>query len=127
MKHFIESNPGLQSRFDRTITFPDYSNRELEEIFLHLAKRQDFFLDDAAHSVLIKRIEAFSRNRDFGNGREARRWLEAAIEEQAKIWLASGAHANNDNLRSLSVEAIKAGLDRFSLGNMPTKNRVGYI
>ncbi|MEY4229019.1 MAG: hypothetical protein RLZ84_1611 [Actinomycetota bacterium] len=127
MKHFIESNPGLQSRFDRTITFPDYSNRELEEIFLHLAKRQDFFLEDAAHSALIKRIETFSRNRDFGNGREARRWLEAAIEEQAKIWLASGAHTNNDTLRSLSVEAIKAGLDRFSLGNMPKKNRVGYI
>jgi AAA lid domain len=77
--------------------------------------------------VLVQRIEAYRRNRDFGNGREARRWLEAAIEEQARMWLASGACATSDALRTLSVEAVTAGLDRFRSGNMPTKSRVGYI
>jgi SpoVK/Ycf46/Vps4 family AAA+-type ATPase len=126
MKQFIESNPGLQSRFDRTIAFPDYSNGDLEEIYLYLAKAQDFVLEDAARSVLSQRIETFRRNRDFGNGREARRWLEAAIEEQARMWLASGAGTENDELRVLSVEAVTAGLDRFRSNSTP-KSRVGYI
>ena len=127
MKHFIGSNPGLQSRFDRTIEFPDYSNGDLEEIYLYLAKAQDFVLEDAARAVLVQRIEAYRRNRDFGNGREARRWLEAAIEEQARMWLASGACATSDALRTLSVEAVTAGLDRFRSANTSTKARVGYI
>ena len=126
MKQFIESNPGLQSRFDRTIAFPDYSNGDLEEIYLYLAKAQDFVLEDAARSVLSQRIETFRRNRDFGNGREARRWLEAAIEEQARMWLASGAGTESDELRVLSVEAVTAGLDRFRSNSTP-KSRVGYI
>ena len=126
MKQFIESNPGLQSRFDRTISFADYSNSELEEIYLYLAKAQDFVLEDEARSVLSKRIETIRRSRDFGNGREARRWLEAAIEEQARMWLAAGADNDGDGLRVLSVEAVTAGLDRFR-SNYTAKSRVGYI
>ena len=126
MKQFIESNPGLQSRFDRTISFADYSNGELEEIYLYLAKAQDFVLEDEARSVLSKRIETIRRSRDFGNGREARRWLEAAVEEQARMWLAAGADNDGDGLRVLSVEAVTAGLDRFR-STYTAKSRVGYI
>lgn len=126
MTTFLRSNPGLQSRFDRTISFPDYSNSELAEIYVHLAGRQDLTLDDEARAVLAERIGSIQRGRDFGNGREARRWLEAAIEEHAKAWMASG-DGDESALKVLPASAVAAGLDRFALQAGSQKSRIGYI
>jgi hypothetical protein len=126
MARFIGSNPGLQSRFDRTITFPDYSNSELAEIYVYLASSQDLSMDEHARAVLDERIGSLKRSCDFGNGREARRWLEAAVGEQARLWLESGAQ-DESALRALSAEAVGAGFNRFKPASTSTKNRVGYI
>ena len=126
MSEFLRSNPGLQSRFDRTIAFPDYSNSELVEIYLHLASRQDLVLGDEARTVLAERIGSFRRGRDFGNGREARRWLEAAVEEHARTWVATGGD-DESALKVLPAAAVAAGLDRFTIQATPQKSRVGYI
>lgn len=126
MSEFLRSNPGLQSRFDRTISFPDYSNAELADIYLHLAGQQDLKLGDEALAVLTERVESYRRTRDFGNGREARRWLEAAIEEQARTWM-NADQQDESILRTLSPEAVAAGIDRFKTDTHSQKSRVGYI
>ena len=85
MRAFIESNPGLRSRFTRTIEFPDYTAEELEVIFLRLAERNPYRLTTNAMRALRARLarEIAAKDRTFGNGRFARNLFERAIERQA--------------------------------------------
>ena len=85
MRAFIESNPGLRSRFTRVIEFPDYTAEELEVIFLRLAERNEYKLTTNALRALRARLaEAVAtKDRTFGNGRFARNLFERAIERQA--------------------------------------------
>lgn len=85
MKEFIGANPGLRSRFDRVINFPDYSVDELVQIVEVIARKRDYYLDDDSKAALRKGIEKMHRGEGFGNGREARRWVDRAIEFQAKM------------------------------------------
>ncbi len=85
MKEFIGANPGLRSRFDRVINFPDYSVEELVQIVEVIARKRDYYLDEDSKVALRQGIEKTHRGEGFGNGREARRWVDRAIEFQAKM------------------------------------------
>ncbi|MER6007442.1 AAA family ATPase [Nonomuraea angiospora] len=83
MREFIAANPGLESRISRTIEFEDYSPDELTDIVEHLAAHHGFELADQTRDVLFTHFEQARRSQSFGNGREARRVFEAAVEQQA--------------------------------------------
>jgi SpoVK/Ycf46/Vps4 family AAA+-type ATPase len=83
MATFVDANPGLRSRFPKTIFFPDYSNDELLEIFDSLAQKQKYSCDDAARSRVRAYFDAQPRVRGFGNGRLARNLFEATVARQA--------------------------------------------
>jgi len=126
MRSFVASNPGLQSRFDRQIMFDDYSDAELAEIFLSLVEGQNLSLGEGALETLNKCIASAARGKDFGNGREARRWLEASVEAQARSWVERGS-ADNDALKVLSAESIANGFSTVQT-NTPTRSpRIGYL
>jgi SpoVK/Ycf46/Vps4 family AAA+-type ATPase len=85
MKRFLQSNPGLQSRFNTFITFEDYNSDELSEIFLTLCKKNSFSVDPKAIDFLKKKFEDMSIQRDetFANGRTVRNYFEKTIMRQA--------------------------------------------
>lgn len=85
MSDFIETNPGFKSRFNRYISFPDYTPAELLEIFESLCKKLDYTLTQEAKSRALTLFEtAYAhRDRSFGNGRLARNIFEKTIENQA--------------------------------------------
>ena len=85
MKQFLNSNPGLQSRFNRFIHFADYSVDELTEIFISNLKKNDYRIDEEALCELRSVFEQAVQHKDrkFGNGRYARNLYEKAIESQA--------------------------------------------
>ena len=85
MKEFIGANPGLRSRFDRVIEFADYSVEELVQIVEVIARKRDYYLDEDGKAAFRRGIEATHRGDGFGNGREARRWVDRSIEFQAKM------------------------------------------
>jgi Holliday junction resolvasome RuvABC ATP-dependent DNA helicase subunit len=93
MKAFIQSNPGLESRFTRFLHFEDYQPAELVEIFRRLAKQEGYFLTEAASEMItdIFRQKYEARTERFGNGREVRNCFEEAISRQA-IRIASLDH-----------------------------------
>ena len=126
MKSFISSNPGLQSRFDRQITFDDYSDNELVEIFTLFANSQNLILGDGALETLCHCVSSAARGKNFGNGREARRWLEASVEAQARSWVEQGG-TNEAALRILSPESIAAGFKVVQANSGPSTCRVGYL
>lgn len=85
MKQFIDSNPGLQSRFTRYIHFDDYNVDELMEIFIRLVKENDYQLTRLAESKLqeILRKAVDTKTKNFGNARYVRNLFEKTCELQA--------------------------------------------
>lgn len=105
MKQFIDSNPGLQSRFNRYINFVDYDADELQQIFMLNINKNEYKLSAEAEqklkAVLTTAVEEKSKN--FGNGRFVRNLFENAIENQATR-LASVGNITNELLAT--IEAI---------------------
>jgi Cdc6-like AAA superfamily ATPase len=85
MKKFIDSNPGLQSRFSRYIKFPDYNAEELAKICLLSAKKSEYVCDKDVEASIVDIMEGAvkTKDRNFGNGRFVRNLFEKAIQRQA--------------------------------------------
>ena len=85
MKEFVESNPGLKSRFNKFFEFPDYTNEELQAIFELQCKKYQYKLteeaDKAVREEIIRLEEAKGEN--FANAREVRNLFEKIIANQA--------------------------------------------
>lgn len=85
MKLFIDSNPGLQSRFNNYIQFNDYSEEELFEIFIKMTEENDYKVDSDAieklHNIFHKAY--LTKDKQFGNARYVRNLFENALQKQA--------------------------------------------
>lgn len=85
MQDFINTNPGLQSRFNRYIDFPDYSAEELLQIFKKNVEKFDYKLDKEALVSMSEYFQHAVENKDanFGNARFVRNIFEKTLEKQA--------------------------------------------
>jgi len=83
MHRFLQSNPGLRSRFSREITFPDYSTGDLVEITRKLGAEYEYSLDEDAVEALRQILGRAARGEGFGNARFARTLFEQALNAQA--------------------------------------------
>jgi SpoVK/Ycf46/Vps4 family AAA+-type ATPase len=83
MGDFINSNPGLPSRFPRTINFPDYSTDELVSIFKGMCEHDQYKVSVEALERLDSNLARLPRSRNFGNGRLVRNIFEASLARQA--------------------------------------------
>ena len=86
MHDFIDTNPGLKSRFTQTIHFDDYTPDELTQIFLNLAAGKKFTVDDTMRDAVHRQFEQLylRRDKNFGNAREARKIFNEAVEKQSQ-------------------------------------------
>ncbi len=85
MEEFIESNPGLRSRFNKYIYFPDYTAEELIDIFKLQCKKYSYTLSKEAEWAVTDRLTEMEQNKDehFANARAARNLFEEIITNQA--------------------------------------------
>ena len=83
MRQFLRANPGMASRFARTVGFPGYSDDELAEIFAAMAGEAGFRLASDVLPELRAVLAATGRGADFGNARHVRNLLDQAIAAQA--------------------------------------------
>ncbi|MGW4210498.1 right-handed parallel beta-helix repeat-containing protein [Lentzea sp. NPDC004789] len=83
MAEFLRANPGMESRFSRTIEFENYSADELVTIVRTHCKRHDYRLDESAAEVLEDYFEHIPKDGTFGNGRTARKVFEVMADRQA--------------------------------------------
>lgn len=106
MQRFINSNPGLSSRFTKMIEFPPYAANELAAILRVMAKQQNFVLPEGLESSLSPWIKVGMRNKSWGQAREMRTLLERAREAQAMRI----AHDPSADLRHLAMADIDAAI-----------------
>lgn len=107
MKLFIDSNPGLQSRFNRYIHFSDYNAEELMAIFKLNLKKFDYELTNDAEQK-IRHLFSYAvshKDQNFGNGRYARNVLEKTLENQATR-LATVSEITEQMLRTIEEHDI---------------------
>ncbi|WP_326600180.1 right-handed parallel beta-helix repeat-containing protein [Streptomyces sp. NBC_01803] len=83
MERFLAVNPGVASRFSRTITFGDYSPEELLSIVDQQAREHEYDLGEGTREGLLKYFTGMDRGPSFGNGRTARQTFEAMVERHA--------------------------------------------
>ncbi len=85
MKEFIDSNPGLKSRFSKFIEFPDYTGEELHKIYDLMCYSQDYVLTKEANEYVREHLSemALSGEENFANAREVRNFFERCVERQA--------------------------------------------
>jgi len=83
MRGFLDSNPGLRSRFARELSFPDYSTGDLLEITRRLVAEHEYELGPGADAALERIFGGAARGEGFGNARYARTIFEQALNRQA--------------------------------------------
>ena len=118
MQRFINSNPGLQSRFNRYIDFPDYTGQELAEIFKMYMKKNQYTLNDSAEAYLRTRFDVIveKKDRNFGNARYARNVFEKSIQAQANR-LAGQTNLSKDQLTEIVISDLREGFaSRSNIG-----------
>lgn len=107
MNHFIESNPGLKSRFSRFIHFDDFKSDELSAIFIAMLDKNEYKLAEGADKKLyeIMNNEVINKDNNFGNARFVRNLFERTLENQA-VRLASESDLQCEDLQTIIAEDI---------------------
>ncbi|HMH73048.1 MAG TPA: AAA family ATPase, partial [Bradyrhizobium sp.] len=111
MRRFIATNPGMASRFNRTIEFPAYEPKELAAILRLMAKRQRAELPDVLEQSLVPWIESQWRSEGWGNAREMRNLLDKAGEAQS-LRVAVDPTADISKIEMIDFESVGVSLVR---------------
>ncbi|KAK1183463.1 sporulation protein, partial [Streptomyces sp. NBS 14/10] len=107
MARFLASNPGLASRFSRTVDFEHYSTDELVEIMSRHATTSGYDCAPETVEALLRYVAGLPRDRSFGNARTARQILEAMMTRQARR-IGPMTAPGLDDLRLLLPEDLPA-------------------
>ena len=111
MHKFIESNPGLSSRFSKYFEFPGYCGEELLSIFNRFCKKNGYRLEPDAEMRIREKFDALydARDEHFGNARTARNFFEKAINAQANR-IATKSQIMDADLENLTEADILAAI-----------------
>src|SRR6187551_2478661 len=108
MHQFLDSNPGLRSRFARELTFQDYSTDELVAITERFADENEYRLTEGAVEALRRIFDRAPRGEGFGNARYARTIFEQALNHQALRLASELEHLDTAELTSLESTDFEA-------------------
>ena len=107
MQGFLDANPGLRSRFDVVIDFPDYATDELGQIFDLYLQEYELTLTVDARQKVISYVNSLPRGRGFGNGRAMRNFFNEVVRRHA-VWATRDGEINAVDLTTITAEVIPA-------------------
>ena len=108
MEEFLNSNPGLKSRFNKFFYFEDYTAEQLVEILESMCKKQDYQLSKEARACAAEHFakRCADKPENFANAREVRNYLETAISRQAGR-LVKMSNVTKEQLKTLTREDLE--------------------
>ncbi|MBO8162646.1 MAG: AAA family ATPase [Brevibacillus sp.] len=118
MRHFLDANPGLRSRFPETghLVLPDYSDEQLLAIAEQVAERNDFVITPEARQAILRRIERARVDDTFGNARTVKNIVLDAIFSKARR-MDEGRELHLDDYTILYPEDVAAYREERSTEN----------
>jgi hypothetical protein len=124
MKTFIDSYPGLQSRFNRYIEFPDYSAQELYQIFELYLTKSDYTIAEDAIGILQNylTISVTNKDKNFGNARFVRNLFDKTIERQTNRLSKEDSLTNEKLSEICAIDVQYFEATPFSLGEQTVLN-----
>lgn len=107
MKSFIDANVGLQSRFTRYLSFEDYTDKELTQIFIKLCRANQLTVGKPLVAKVYKSMQKLlsKKSNTFGNAREVRTFFEQTMQNHANR-LATIKKPTTQQLQELEIEDI---------------------
>ena len=122
MEKLLKSNPGFESRIQFKIKFPDYTSKELYQVFAKLCHKEDYKLSSNIKEIIIKYFEDEKKKENFSNARCVRNLFEKVEFEQASRIV---KEKNLKNSKIIREDVIKA-IEKCKSNNETIKNRIGF-
>lgn len=110
MVQFLDANPGLASRFVKTVEFDNYDADELALIITRMITGGDYLLDDEAGPLLRDHFARVQRGADFGNAREARKLFEKLRKVQSQRLRQLGERPSLAQLQTITGDDVRAAV-----------------
>ena len=129
MQKFLHSNPGLESRFNRFIDFPDYTLDELMAMFDMRCESKGYTMDDETRCALRQVIDRESTKdvKGFGNGRGVRNLFETAIARQADRLGETQSEITREMLMALTVADVTGEAEKENEGDEENEGDVTFF
>lgn len=125
MHRFIEMNPGLKSRFDKTYTFHDYEPEQLVLIAKSLLKKENLYPNEAALQHLSDYFSSLVSRKDkfFGNARTVRQTIgECVMKQNLRMASIPSSERKVEDLSILTYDDVK----HLVIGEPPAKQTLGF-
>jgi SpoVK/Ycf46/Vps4 family AAA+-type ATPase len=110
MVQFLDANPGLASRFVKTVEFENYDADELTLITTRMVTAGDYLLEDTATPLLREHFASVQRGDDFGNAREARKLFEKLRKVQSQRLRQLGERPTLTQLQTITADDVRAAV-----------------
>jgi hypothetical protein len=108
MAEFLDANPGLASRFSKSVEFESYAPADLVVILDRMAAGDDYVLAPETEPALVEYFGRMQHDPNFGNAREARKLFESMRKSQAQRLRRLGYRPTLDDLRRLIIDDVIA-------------------
>lgn len=128
MDQFLDANPGMKSRFNRSFFFKDYTPEELMKIFEFFSEKAGYTTTEDAKSELEEFLEDMyeTRDKNFGNGRDVRNLLEKVTQKQSAR-IADTENLTKEILMTIEMEDVEKAIEEFETQKAPSeKKKMGF-
>lgn len=129
MEKFLNSNPGLRSRFSKIINFPDYTAKELIQIFNKLCEKNGLKYDEDAQPLIAEyfNYQCDHKDENFANGRLARNYHDLVVQKQESRIASTIPNPTMEDLVTLKKEDFqKANQELLTEAKEPSKPKLGF-
>lgn len=127
MDHFLKTNPGLNSRFDKILRFEDYAPEELLEIALYMFQQEHYRVEEDAREYLGKYLRFLHQFRDkyFGNARAVRQVVMEAIKNQ-NLRIAQNRPEEDERMHTITADDVASFTFEKDKLNLFVRKNIGF-
>ncbi|MBE5935045.1 MAG: AAA family ATPase [Lachnospiraceae bacterium] len=107
MEEFLNSNPGLRSRFNKKIHFEDYESMDMLKIFEMQLEEYDYNIEENAKNYVVAAFDSMKKKDNFANAREVRNYFEKVVSNHANRVMKGEVDMSSNGLQLITVKDLE--------------------